>query len=164
MKITRLQEVRYKNRLEQLQSLEPELGKAVEEAAKFGDTSENSELDAAKEELSRNKFEQNEIIQILSSAEIINYDTSSLIVEGSLIEVTNGKLRKILLLSDVGNLVLEGVLHTSSPLGKAVFGNTDGNFKVNNHNFYVKKIINPDIDAFIEEYPSSEEVLDRLFQ
>lgn len=165
MKITRLQEVRYKNRLEFLQTQEPELGKAVEEAAKFGDTSENSELDAAKEEHSRNKLEQSEIIEILSSAEIINYDTSSLIVEGSLIEVSdNNKFKKILLLSDVGNLVLDGVLHTSSPLGKAVLGNTDGSFKANNTNFYVKKIINPDIDAFIKEYSSSEEVLDRLFK
>ena len=163
MKITRLQEVRYKNRLDQLQALEPELGKAVEEAAKFGDTSENSELDAAKEELSRNKFEQSEIIEILSSAEVVNYDTSSLIVEGSIIEITNGKIRKVLLLSDVGNLVLDGVLHTASPLGKSVLGNTDGTFKVNNHSFYVKKIINPDIDAFIKEYPSSDEVLGRLF-
>lgn len=163
MKITRLQEVRYKNRLEQLQAVEPELGRAVEEAAKFGDTSENSELDAAKEELSRNKLEQNEIIEILSSAEIINYDTSPLIVEGSIIEVSNGKLKKILLLSDVGNLVLDGVLHTASPLGKAVLGNTEGEFKANNHNFYVKKIMNPDIDSFIKEYPSSDEVLDRLF-
>ena len=163
MKITKLQEVRYKNRLDQLQALEPELGRAVEEAAKFGDTSENSELDAAKEELSRNKLEQSEIMEILGSAEIINYDTSPLIVEGSIIEVSNGTLKKVLLLSDVGNLVLDGVLHTSSPLGKAVFGNTEGNFKVNNHNFYVKKIINPDIDSFIKEYPSSDEVLDRLF-
>lgn len=163
MKITKLQEVRYKNRLEHLQSLEPELNKAVEVAAKFGDTSENSELDAAKEELSRNKLEQGEIIEILNNAEIINYDTSSLIVEGSIIEVSNGTMKKVLLLSDVGNLVLDGVLHTSSPLGKAVFGNTEGNFKVNNHNFYVKKIMNPDIESFIEEYPSSDEVLDRLF-
>lgn len=163
MKITRLQEVRYKNRLDQLQALEPELGKAVEEAAKFGDTSENSELDAAKEELSRNKFEQSEIIEILSTAEIINYDTSPLMVEGSLIEVTTGHLKKIYLLSDVGNLVLEGVLHTASPLGKVIFGNTDGEFSVNNYRFYVKKILNPDIDGFIRQYPSSEEVLDRLF-
>lgn len=163
MKITRLQEVRYKNRLESLQSLEPDLGKAVEEAAKFGDTSENAELDSAKEELSRNKFEQNEIIEILGSAEIVNYDTSPLIVEGSFIEVTNGKIRKVLLLSDVGNLVLDGVLHTASPLGKVILGNNEGNFKVNNHTFYVKKLINPDIDSFIKDYPSSEEVLDRLF-
>lgn len=163
MKITQLQEVRYKSRLEQLQSLEPELNKAVEEAAKFGDTSENSELDAAKEELSRNKLEQSEIMEILGSAEIISYDTSPLIVEGSIIEVSNGTMKRVLLLSDVGNLVLDGVLHTSSPLGKAVFGNTEGNFKVNNHNFYVKKIINPDIDSFIQEYPSGDKVLDRLF-
>lgn len=163
MKITRLQEVRYKNRLEQLQAMEPELGKAVEEAAKFGDTSENSELDAAKEELSRNKFEQSEIMEILSTAEIINYDTSPLMVEGSMIEVTTGRLRKKYLLSDVGNLVLDGVLDTTSPLGKAIFGNTDGEFHVNNHTFYVKKILNPDIDEFIKEYSSSDEVLDRLF-
>lgn len=165
MKITRRQEDKYKNRLEVLKSLEPELGKAVEVAAKFGDTSENSELDAAKEELSRNKLEQNEILEILNSAEIIEDDTSALILEGSLIEVTDNKsFKKILLLSDVGNLVLDGVLHTASPLGKAVLGNTDGSFKVGDNSFYVKKIINPDIDAFTEEYPSSDKVLEKLFE
>lgn len=164
MKITKLQQVRYSSRLEKLKADEPELSKQVEVAQKFGDTSENSELDSAKAELSRNRLEQGEIIDILESSEIINYDNSPLIVEGSIVEVKYGKECLTLLLSDVGNLVLDGILLTNSPLGSAILGNIDGEFNVNNHTFYVKKIANPDIDAFIEKYPSSEEVLDRYFK
>lgn len=164
MKITKLQEVRYQNRLAQLKGMEPELAKQVEDAQKFGDSSENSELDSAKAELGRNRLEQNEILTILQTAEIINYDTSPLIVEGSILNIKwrNGEL--IVLLSDVGNLVLEGILHTSSPLGRAVLGNIDGEYSVNSERFIVKKIVNPDIDDFIKRYPSADEVLDGYFK
>ena len=164
MKITKLQEVRYQNRLEKLRADEPDLAKQVEVAQKFGDSSENSELDSAKAELGRNRFEQGEILNILQTAEIINYDNSALIVEGSTINVKWLKGDLTLLLSDVGNLVLEGILHTSSPLGRAILGNIDGEYDVNGERFVVKKIVNPDIDDFIRQYPSADEVLDRYFK
>ena len=164
MKITKLQQVRYSSRLDKLREDEPELANQVEVAHKFGDSSENSELDSAKAELSRNRLEQSEIINIMENSEIINYDNSPLIVEGSIVEVKYGMNTLTLLLSDVGNLVLDGILLTNSPLGSAILGNIDGEFNVNNHRFFVKKIVNPDIDSFIEKYPSSEEVLNRYFE
>jgi len=164
MKITKLQQTRYENRLHKLREDEPDLAKQVEAAQKFGDSSENSELDSAKAELSRNRLEQGEILNILETAEIVSYDTSPLIVEGSIVQVKWDKGDLTLLLSDVGNLVLDGILHTGSPLGKAILGNVDGTYSVNRTTFAVTKVVNPDIDSFISQYPSADEVLDRFFK
>lgn len=164
MKITRFQELKYAKRLKELKDAEEKLAIDVEVATAQGDLSENSSYDDALQAMTSNKLEQVDIIQILSSAEVVPYDTSPLIVEGSLIEISGVNFpRKIYMLSGAGNLILDGVIRTDSPIGMAILGNVSGNFKVGNEVYTVNKITKPNITAFNDEYPSNEEVLDRYF-
>lgn len=167
MKITEIQKRRYESRLSELKEEEPVLQEQVSLAKELGDFSENSELDSARADLNNNKTEQSSIINILENSEIVSYDESSIITQGSMIEVScpsfNNGEKRVMLLSDSGEALLEGVLNTKSALGKLVLGNIDGDYKVNNHTFYVRKIPRPNIDEFIKMYPSLSESLKLYF-
>lgn len=165
MKITEIQKTKYQNRLDELKEKEPALNKQVEYARQLGDLSENSEYDSALADLSNNKSEQSRIWNILEIAEIVSYDQSSLITEGSMIEVITPSLPKsiTLLVSDSGDAMLEGVLNTKSALGKAILGNTDGDYRVDNVTYSVRKIMKPDVENFVGMYPSDDKVLERFF-
>ena len=158
MKITEIQRRRYEARLQELKSEEPKLQEQVIFAKELGDFSENSELDSARADLNNNKTEQSYISNLLESSEIVSYDDSALITQGSMVEVTcpayNNGEKLVLLVSDSGDSLLEGVLNTKSALGKQVLGNVDGEFKVNGNTFCVRKIPKPNIDEFIAKYPS----------
>lgn len=167
MKITEIQRRRYEARLQELKSEEPKLQEQVIFAKELGDFSENSELDSARADLNNNKTEQSYISNLLESSEIVSYDDSALITQGSMVEVTcpayNNGEKLVLLVSDSGDSLLEGVLNTKSALGKQVLGNVDGEFKVNGNTFFVRKIPKPNIDEFIAKYPSLSEGLKRYF-
>lgn len=167
MKITEIQRRRYEARLQELKDEEPKLQEQVVFAKELGDFSENSELDSARADLNNNKTEQSYIGNLLESSEIVSYDDSSLITQGSMVEVTcpayNNGEKLVLLVSDSGDSLLEGVLNTKSALGKQVLGNVDGEFKVNGNTFFVRKIPKPNIDEFIAKYPSLSEGLKRYF-
>lgn len=167
MKITEIQRRRYEARLQELKDEEPKLQEQVMFAKELGDFSENSELDSARADLNNNKTEQSYISNLLESSEIVSYDDSALITQGSMVEVTcpayNNGEKLILLVSDSGDSLLEGVLNTKSALGKQVLGNVDGEFKVNGNTFFVRKIPKPNIDEFIAKYPSLSEGLKRYF-
>lgn len=167
MKITEIQRRRYEARLQELKDEEPKLQEQVMFAKELGDFSENSELDSARADLNNNKTEQSYISNLLESSEIVSYDDSALITQGSMVEVTcpayNNGEKLVLLVSDSGDSLLEGVLNTKSALGKQVLGNVDGEFKVNGNTFFVRKIPKPNIDEFIAKYPSLSEGLKRYF-
>ena len=136
-------------------------------AKELGDFSENSELDSARADLNNNNTEQSYISNLLESSEIVSYNDSALITQGSMVEVTcpayNNGEKLVLLVSDSGDSLLEGVLNTKSALGKQVLGNVDGEFEVNGNTFFVRKIPKPNIDDFIAKYPSLSEGLKRYF-
>lgn len=167
MKITEIQKHRYESRLRELKEEEPALQQQVIQAKELGDFSENSELDSAMADLNNNKTEQSSIINILENSELVTYDESSIINQGSMIEIScpnlNGGEKSMMLLSDSGEALLEGVLNTKSALGKLVLGNIDGEYKVNNNIFYVRKIPKPNIDEFIKQYPTLSESLNLYF-
>lgn len=167
MKISAIQQKRYLTKLKVLKEKEPELTEAYKLAQSLGDFSENSELDAAREELNSNRMQQATIQNILSSAEVVPYDTTNLITVGSMLEVVSPKLnngeKTMLLLSDSGECLLEGVLNSNTPLGKAVLGGVSGEYEVNNNIFKVTKITSPDVEAFARQYPSDNEVLEGFF-
>lgn len=167
MKITELQKKKYENRLKVLKDDEPKLKEVVKNAQDLGDFSENSELDAARSELANNRLEQSSITNILNSSEVVPYDKSNLITIGSLVELICPELNShkptVMLISDSGDCILEGVLNTSTPLGKAVLGNPSGEFKVGNTIYNVTKITKPVLDDFIEMYSSDDAVFERYF-
>lgn len=168
MKITEIQKYRYESRLSELKAEEPKLQEQVSLAKELGDFSENSELDSARAELNNNKTEQSQIIDILENAELVSYDTSAIITHGSMVEVScpnfNNGEKTMMLVSDSGEALLEGVLNTKSALGKMVLGNIDGDFKVGDNTFYVRKIVKPDIAEFIKKYPTLTESLGLYFE
>lgn len=167
MQITEIQKRKYETRLQELEEKEPELKQVVKNAQELGDFSENSELDSAKSDLNENRMEQSSIKNTLANSEVVTYDTSNLIVIGSLVEVVcpalNDGKSTIFLVSDTGDCMLEGVINTATPLGKAIIGNVSGEFRVGNNVFSVTKITKPNLDEFILEYPSDQEVLNRFF-
>lgn len=167
MKITEIQRRRYEARLQELKDEEPKLQEQVMFAKELGDFSENSELDSARADLNNNNTEQSYISNLLESSEIVSYNDSALITQGSMVEVTcpayNNGEKLVLLVSDSGDSLLEGVLNTKSALGKQVLGNVDGEFEVNGNTFFVRKIPKPNIDDFIAKYPSLSEGLKRYF-
>lgn len=167
MKITEIQKKKYENRLEELLRDEPKLKQVVKNAQDLGDFSENSELDAARNELANNRLEQSTITNILNSTEVVPYDKSDLITIGSLVEVIcpllNDGNKTVMLISDTGDCLLEGILNTSTPLGKVILGNASGEFKVGDNIFNVTKITKPNLDEFLSLYPSDDEVMKKYF-
>ena len=72
-----------------------EIVERIKEARGFGDLSENSEYDAAKEEQSKNESRINEIRQILSVATVVEDSGHALTVSiGTTVELTDEKGKK----------------------------------------------------------------------
>lgn len=157
----KIAKVQYKLLLKQQEKLLKDIEKYTQdkqEAASHGDHSENAELDAAKKDLSTARQRLAEIQENLQ-AEVIEYDFSPIIVEGSLVTVESDEIGELtLLVSDVGN-TLDGVLSTSSTLGKAIHGNQSGTYTVNGTTFKVTKIQSPGTDLSIV---SDENILEEL--
>lgn len=157
----KIAKVQYKLLLKQQEKLLKDIEKYTQdkqEAASHGDHSENAELDAAKKDLSTARQRLAEIQENLQ-AEVIEYDFSPIIVEGSLVTVESDETGELtLLVSDVGN-TLDGVLSTSSTLGKAIHGNQSGIYTVNGTTFKVTKIQSPGTDLSIV---SDENILEEL--
>lgn len=164
MKISKLQYVRYCNQLDIAREKLEVLGEEVKVARDLGDLRENSEFDAAKENYSKTKA----LIQDLEEKvqyEIIEYDKSNIITLGSIVSVHSPELGSegvLLMISDVGDSFIEGVLATDSALGRVVVGNPSGDFIVDGRPFTVNKIQNPDMDEFIRTYPDEDEMISRL--
>ena len=133
---------------------------AVKSARALGDFSENADLDAAKQDLSKIQIEINRLEELLK-ADVEPYDHGSIISNGSIIrfscpEYENGQ-EQLALLASEGTLMFSKVLSTESALGKAINQNVSGDYTVNGHVFHVQKELHPDLDAFfnsIKEEPS----------
>lgn len=163
--ITKLQYKIYRERLEKMYAELPEVEKELQTAREHGDLSENAEYDAAREAMTQLRVDIDTLEDLLKS-EVLEYDNSSSITVGSLIEISSPVLKdsKVCMLGDSGNFITEPVLNTNSELGKKVLNNFSGEFIVGDNVFYVKKLINPDIDKFAKTYLPEDEAIKKLFE
>ncbi len=107
-----------------------EIVERIKEARGFGDLSENSEYDAAKEEQSHNESRINEIRQILATATVVESGSShDLAVSiGTTVELKDaaGKSTKFTIVGTTETNSLEHKISNESPVGQALIGHREG--------------------------------------
>ncbi len=107
-----------------------EIVERIKEARGFGDLSENSEYDAAKEEQSHNESRINEIRQILASATVVAAGSSvDLTVSiGTTVELEDAKGKKtsFTIVGTTETNSLEHKISNESPVGAALIGHKKG--------------------------------------
>ncbi|WP_321972392.1 transcription elongation factor GreA [Paratractidigestivibacter sp.] len=107
-----------------------EIVERIKEARGFGDLSENSEYDAAKEEQSQNESRINEIRQILANATVAEAGSSrDLAVSiGTTVELVDAKGKKtsFTIVGTTETNSLEHKISNESPAGAALIGHKKG--------------------------------------
>ncbi|MBM6817240.1 transcription elongation factor GreA [Olsenella uli] len=107
-----------------------EIVERIKEARGFGDLSENSEYDAAKEEEARNAARINEIRQILSVATVVEAGPArDLTVSiGTTVELKDekGKTSTFTIVGTTETNSLEHKISNESPVGSALVGHRKG--------------------------------------
>ncbi|WP_282710136.1 transcription elongation factor GreA [Lancefieldella sp. Marseille-Q7238] len=107
-----------------------EIVERIKEARGFGDLSENSEYDAAKEEQSHNESRINEIRQILSVAKVVEGGSKRRITVaiGTTVEFEDakGKTAKYIIVGTTETNSLEHKISNESPAGEALIGHKKG--------------------------------------
>ncbi|MCR8908271.1 transcription elongation factor GreA [Thermophilibacter sp. ET337] len=106
-----------------------EIVERIKEARGFGDLSENSEYDAAKEEEARNASRINEIRQILSIATVVEAGSGELTVSiGTTVELEDEKGAKtsFTIVGTTETNSLEHKISNESPVGAALVGRREG--------------------------------------
>lgn len=107
-----------------------EIVERIKEARGFGDLSENSEYDAAKEEQSQNESRINEIRQILATATIAEGGSKrDLAVSiGTTVELQDakGKKSEFTIVGTTETNSLEHKISNESPVGQALIGHKKG--------------------------------------
>ena len=106
-----------------------EIVERIKEARGFGDLSENSEYDAAKEEQSHNESRINEIRQILSVARVVEggsaHDLAVSIGTTVGLLDANGKKESFTLVGTTETNSLEHKISNESPVGRALIGHRE---------------------------------------
>jgi len=107
--------------------------KAIEEARSHGDLTENAEYHAAKERQSFLEAKINELEMAISRSEVIEIsdEPAENIIFGSTVELKNLASNKTVTYQLVGPYESnpeEGKISVTSPLGKALIGNEEGDY------------------------------------
>ena len=105
-----------------------EIGERIKVAREFGDISENSEYDDAKNEQAQVEARIIEINRILSEATVVAAGTTSNRVNiGSTVQVEmNGRERTFTIVGAAESNVAEGKISNESPVGAALLGSKKG--------------------------------------
>lgn len=107
-----------------------EIVERIKEARGFGDLSENSEYDAAKEEQAQNEARISEIRQILTMATVIeegaHQDLRVSIGTTVELEDPNGRLTSFTIVGTTETNSLEHKISNESPAGQALIGHAEG--------------------------------------
>lgn len=107
-----------------------EIVERIKEARGFGDLSENSEYDAAKEEQSHNESRINEIRQILSVATVVAAGSHANLKVSIGTTVTlvdaKGKTTEFTIVGTTETNSLEHKISNESPAGQALIGHGEG--------------------------------------
>ena len=100
----------------------------IKEARAFGDLSENSEYDAAKEEQAKNAARIAEIQAILANAQDASGDGSLTVSIGSTVALVDGDgvATEITLVGTTETNSLEHKISNESPAGEALIGHAEG--------------------------------------
>ncbi|MFC2646361.1 transcription elongation factor GreA [Atopobium sp. oral taxon 416] len=105
-----------------------EIVEHIKIARGFGDLSENSEFDDAKDEEAKNASRINEIRTILATARVVENEDAMEVSLGSTVELKNGRGRKTTF-TIVGTTETDSLAHkisNESPAGRAVIGHGVG--------------------------------------
>lgn len=105
-----------------------EIGERIKVARGFGDISENSEYDDAKNEQGMMEARIAEISRILSEATVVNAPKrSSKVNIGSTVTVDmNGRERKLTIVGGAESDIAAGKISNESPVGAALLGHKKG--------------------------------------
>lgn len=105
-----------------------EIVERLKVARDFGDLSENSEFDDAKEEEAKNASRINEIRSILATARVIDSSTGLEVSIGCTVELTDAKGKKttFTIVGTTETNSLEHKISNESPAGAAVIGHEVG--------------------------------------
>jgi transcription elongation GreA/GreB family factor len=165
MVITKFEYSRAKKELEEDRKLLPQAIQDKRAALELGDYSENSELDAAKKKLNDLKYRISKNEEIMK-ATIIDQDVSPLIVPGSFVKIkylkSGTSVERILLISESGDSLIDGILSTKSELGRLIQGRESGDYTVGNNTFHVEKLTDFDSYEFFSMYGDRKDRIESL--
>jgi len=108
-----------------------EISERIKQAIAFGDLSENSEYDSAKQEQAENESRIAELEAILSRAEVIDGDAveTDKVNIGCVVELKNlstGKVVKYYIVGPAESNPDEGKISSASPVGRGLIGHKAG--------------------------------------
>lgn len=105
-----------------------EIVEDIKEARAFGDLSENSEYDAAKDKQAQNAARISEIQAILANAQIAASTGDLTVSIGSTVTLVdpNGELIEVTLVGTTETNSLEHKISNESPVGHAIIGHGEG--------------------------------------
>lgn len=112
--------------LEELKGRRSAIAEKIANARDYGDLSENSEYDSAREEQGLVESRVAEIEDILQNADIIKDTKSSTVKVGSTVVLKNGKDVTYRIVGPVEADPLEGKISNESPIGAALMGKKEG--------------------------------------
>ncbi len=110
----------------ELKGRRSQIAEKIANARDYGDLSENSEYDSAREEQGLVESRVSEIEDILQNAEIIKVTKSSTIKVGSTVVLKNGSRVTYRIVGPVEADPLEGKISNQSPIGSALMGKKVG--------------------------------------
>lgn len=115
----------------------PKVSERIRIASEFGDLSENSEYDAAKEEQSFIEGRIAELEEILRNVELVEEKKSDFVVVGSKVVVEfNGEKDEFVIVGPLEADPVMGKISNESPVGKALLGAKVGE---------VVEVVTPDV-------------------
>lgn len=104
-----------------------EVTEKIARAREFGDLSENSEYDSARDEQSFTEGRIMELEEILSHSKLIEKSGKNIVGIGSKVRVqTDGNIDEFVIVSSVEANPTEGKISNESPVGKALLGTKIG--------------------------------------
>jgi transcription elongation factor GreA len=104
-----------------------EVTERIGKAREYGDISENSEYDAARDEQSFTEGRILELQEILKNAEVVQHKQSNIVTMSSRVVVeVNGEEDEFEIVSSVESNPFEGKISVESPVGKALLGSKVG--------------------------------------
>lgn len=105
-----------------------EIVEDIKEARAFGDLSENSEYDAAKDKQAQNAARIAEIQAILANAQVAATTGDLTVSIGSTVSLIdpNGEVMEVTLVGTTETNSLEHKISNESPVGRAIIGHAEG--------------------------------------
>lgn len=105
-----------------------EIIERIKVARDFGDLSENSEYDDAKEEQSKNEARIREIRAILANAKLAGEGSAAIVSIGSIVTLVDaeGATTEVTMVGTTETNSLQHKISNESPIGRAIIGRSEG--------------------------------------